>query len=241
MVRQGGELHLRLYWQALEPLDKDYSSFVHLIGLDGRLYAQSDSMHPAYIPTSTWNPALYVVDDHYVRISLSTPPVAFSVRVGLYELKTMQLLGEAELPEWVNVQPRSTVKVPVKYPQTFPEEGIKLLGYHLVNQDSFLILSLYWQAERKVSRDFQVFVHLVDSHGNIIAQADSPPLGGLYPTSKWLPKQIIQDVHLVPIPPGSSPKAILVGLYDLVTLERLPVFREDGSRWEKDAVIVWLK
>ncbi len=241
VVRQCGELHLRLYWQALEPLDKDYSSFVHLIGLDGRLYAQSDSMHPAYIPTSTWNPALYVVDDHYVRIPLSTPPVAFSVKVGLYELKTMQLLGEVELPEWVNVQPRGTVKVPVKYPQAFPGGGIKLLGYHLVNQDSFLILSLYWQAERKVSRDFQVFIHLVDSHGNIIAQADSPPLGGLYPTSKWLPKQTVQDIHHIPIPPGSNPKAILVGLYDLATFERLPAFREDGSRWEKDAVIVWLK
>jgi hypothetical protein len=238
VVRQGGELHLRLYWQALEPLDKDYSSFVHLVGLDSRIYAQSDSMHPAYIPTSTWNPALYVVDDHYVRIPLNAPPVAFKVRVGLYELKTMQLLGEAELPEWVNIQPRGSVKVPVKYHQAFPGEGIKLLGYNLVNQDGFLILSLYWQAERKVSRDFQVFVHLVDSQGNIITQADGPPSGGLYPTSKWLPKQIIEDVHQLPIPPASNPRAILVGLYDLATLERLPAFREDGSRWENDAVVI---
>ncbi|MDW8102631.1 MAG: 6-pyruvoyl-tetrahydropterin synthase-related protein [Anaerolineae bacterium] len=236
VVRQGGELHVRLYWQALKFLDKDYSSFVHLIGTDGRLYAQSDSMHPAYIPTSTWNPSLYVVDEHYVRIPPDTPPVAFSVKVGLYERETMQGLGTIELSEWVNVQPRHPVKIPIKYLQLFPDEGIKLLGYHLTKGDYLLTLTLYWQANRKVSRDFQVFVHLVDHQNKIIAQADGPPVRGLYPTSRWLPGQVIEDVRRIPVSPGVSPELVLVGLYELDTLRRLPAFKEDGSRWENDSI-----
>lgn len=236
VVRQGGELHVRLYWQALKFLDKDYSSFVHLIGADGRLYAQSDSMHPAYIPTSTWNPSLYVVDEHYVRIPPATPPVAFSVKVGMYERETMRGLGTIELSELVNVQPRHPIKISTKYLQLFPDEGIKLLGYHLTKGDGFLTLTLYWQTERKVSRDFQVFVHLVDHQNKIIAQADGPPVEGLYPTSRWLPGQVIEDVRRIPVSPEASPELILVGLYDLETLRRLPAFKEDGSRWENDSV-----
>lgn len=240
IVHQGDVLHVRLYWQALKSLDKDYSSFVHLIGPDGHLYAQSDSMHPAYIPTSTWNPALYVVDEHFINIPFNTPPGVFTLRVGLYELSTMKVLGEAELPEQVYIQLKRVSKPPKKYLQIFPDEGIKLLGYKLTHEEDRLILYLYWQAERRVSRDLHVFVHLVNAQGNIIAQADGPPVKGFYPSSKWLPKQIIEDVREIPVPCGTSPKMILVGLYDLTTLQRVPVFRENGVRWENDSIQIEL-
>ncbi|MFB0546697.1 MAG: 6-pyruvoyl-tetrahydropterin synthase-related protein, partial [Anaerolineae bacterium] len=46
-VRQGDELRLRLYWQALRPLERDYSSFVHLDAWpDLTTWAGSDNPHP---------------------------------------------------------------------------------------------------------------------------------------------------------------------------------------------------
>ncbi|RLC82562.1 MAG: hypothetical protein DRI61_01950 [Chloroflexi bacterium] len=240
-VRQGGELHVRLYWQALEPLDADYSSFVHLVaGPDNRFYAGSDSMHPAYIPTSTWNPSLYVVDDHYIRIPSDMPPIAFKLQVGLYERETMKGLGEAILPQWVNVLPRKPLRVaeiPHKLRARFGN-SIELLGYGLDEEGGSINLTLYWQGRARITRDLQVFVHLVDAEGRLLSQADGPPVEGLYPTSKWWPGQIILDSHRISVPAGSHPKAILVGLYDLTTMQRLPAFREDGSEWEDYAVVI---
>ncbi len=44
-----------------------------------------------------------------------------------------------------------------------------------------------WRADSPAAQDYSVFIHLVDEDGLIIAQHDTMPGGGLFPTSQWSP------------------------------------------------------
>ena len=73
--------------------------------------------------------------------------------------------------------------------------------------------------------DYSVFVHLVDEDGLIIAQHDTMPGGGLYPTSQWTPGETRMEEYSVRLPATAyTPNRAhwLVGLYDASSGERLP-------------------
>jgi hypothetical protein len=86
-----------------------------------------------------------------------------------------------------------------------------------------LRVTLYWLCDQPATKDYTVFVHLLDSTGAILAQADSPPVEGHYPTGVWRSGEIIQDAHLIPLLAGGIPAGatLAVGLYDPATMERL--------------------
>lgn len=63
-----------------------------------------------------------------------------------------------------------------------------------------------------------VFAHLLDSAGNLISGDD-----GLWVDTQTLqPGDMFRQQHRFPVPPGSAPATIAVGLYDPHTGERLP-------------------
>ncbi|MHB1131302.1 MAG: 6-pyruvoyl-tetrahydropterin synthase-related protein [Chloroflexota bacterium] len=85
-LRAGEALQLRLYWEAREPLDSDYSVMVHLVSAPGQPpVAQEDSLHPANIPTSRWVPGKYVPDQHDIALSPQLAPGEYELIIGLYD------------------------------------------------------------------------------------------------------------------------------------------------------------
>lgn len=61
--QQDETLFVELFWQAEMDLDRDYTTFVHLLDHDGNLVAQQDRPPlGGYFPTSTWLPGERVVD-----------------------------------------------------------------------------------------------------------------------------------------------------------------------------------
>jgi hypothetical protein len=101
-----------------------------------------------------------------------------------------------------------------------------------------MALRLFWQALQKPEDDFTVFVHLTGADGRVLAQVDSQPRHGSYPTSLWDRGETVEDEHVLALPsdlpPG--PYGVKVGLYRLRTLERLPVFDAGGGRMPNDEV-----
>jgi len=95
----------------------------------------------------------------------------------------------------------------------------KLLGYdlsaHPMSGKPFIV-TLYWQAIVKPSADRFIYVRLVDMLGNIYAKSDSPPVMGLWPTSRWHVGMFIEDAHELSIPPETAPGSyrLEVGFYD---------------------------
>jgi hypothetical protein len=88
-------------------------------------------------------------------------------------------------------------------------------------------LTLYWRAEDTPPTAYTVFTHLLDSTGHVIAQDDSPPAGGRYPTTGWLRGEYVTDPHTLVFNArgqaytGSA--TLEVGLYDPVNGARVLV------------------
>jgi hypothetical protein len=112
---------------------------------------------------------------------------------------------------------------------------VALLGYDLaetmVGRGGTLHLTLYWQSRREMSVSYTVFAHVVDEQGNIRGQWDSVPDGGRNPSNEWATDEIVVDRYEIPIgdeiAPG--PHTLRVGMYDLLTGERLPVRDRAGD------------
>jgi hypothetical protein len=98
-VQAGKTLAVDLHWQALEPLDNDYTVFVHLIGgynpaTGGPVWAQDDSWPlSGGHPTTRWLPGQIVVDRHVLEVPEGTPPGVYQIEVGLYDALTGERLS----------------------------------------------------------------------------------------------------------------------------------------------------
>jgi len=73
-----------------------------------------------------------------------------------------------------------------------------------------------------------VLVHLADAQGNLVAQGDSDPVGGLRPTLSWRVGEVLRDDHPVSLPAGlpAGVYSLYVGWYDRDSPMRLPVISE---------------
>ncbi|MBK8899848.1 MAG: hypothetical protein IPM53_01570 [Anaerolineaceae bacterium] len=90
-------------------------------------------------------------------------------------------------------------------------------------------VTLYWRAERPLSANATVFVHTRNAAGEMLAQSDSQPVQNSYPLDTWPAGVIIADRHQLIWPSAEALSQIAVGLYDPVTLLRLPVQNPDGT------------
>jgi hypothetical protein len=113
---------------------------------------------------------------------------------------------------WPSYQPQTAVQVNF-------DNAIALTGYDLTADA--VSLTLYWESLAPVNENYIVFIHLLDSNGNIIAQADAPPTNNAYPTSWWSPGETIADIHS--LPPRSDVVPLRLGLYDLNSGQRLTI------------------
>jgi hypothetical protein len=76
---------LCLNWKALSPIEEDYTVFVHLVGEDGRLWAQRDTWPGGgYRPTSTWSEGERIEDRLGLLLVPEAPEGRYTVAVGMY-------------------------------------------------------------------------------------------------------------------------------------------------------------
>jgi len=78
-------------------------------------------------------------------------------------------------------------------------------------------VTLYWRALVPMDQTYVEFVHLIDDDGIIVAQRDTWPGRGLYPTVLWQPGQVFADELYLHVPAGAyapNVATLRVGLYD---------------------------
>lgn len=95
-----------------------------------------------------------------------------------------------------------------------------------------IIVTLYWRALRSDLPDNFVYVRAVDDAGQIHARADSPPVMGFWPTSRWEKGKRVADEQVLTRPPETEPGSyrLEVGMYDPQTWEVLePASGERGE------------
>ena len=84
VVTPGDLVDVTLYWKAVQGLDINYQSFVHILHGDGSLLTQSDHLNPGEFPTRRWPLDKYVRDEHFLLIPADTPPGEYAVSTGLW-------------------------------------------------------------------------------------------------------------------------------------------------------------
>ena len=90
--------------------------------------------------------------------------------------------------------------------------GINMLSAQVRCEADRILLDVMWAASDVPERDLSVFVHLVDSQGNVVAQGDqSAPVYGWRPLTTWTPAEQIRDVYILPTRPDAT--EIRYGLY----------------------------
>jgi hypothetical protein len=246
-ARPGAWTGVRVCWEALEPLEKDYEVFVHFVGPEDQLAAVRHTLTGlGRFPTSAWRPGDAFCDQIRLRVEEdAVAPAVYNVEVGLYDPQTDTRL-DARDPQGNAVTPVFVGRAKVAAESPSPVrpahavhyvlgDQITLIGYDVeppeVQAGTPLSLTLYWRAERRPDADYVAFVQLVDQEGNLVAQADGPPRGEWYPTSWWAAGDVVVDHRSLPTQPdvATGEYTLLVGLYRWETMERLPVRMEDGT------------
>ncbi len=100
-VREGNNLQLVLYWQALGTSQTSYTVFVHALDASGNIVGQRDHIpgDGAY-PTTSWVKGEYLVDEYNITV----PPGAdFQIEIGMYDAAT-----NARLPVSDSAHPNAT-------------------------------------------------------------------------------------------------------------------------------------
>jgi hypothetical protein len=88
-----GTVDLKLYWQPLTTLQRDYAIFVHLHDGQGIMVAQSDhQVGEGVLPTTCWQPDRVIVDQIKLTIADQAKAEPHYLKVGLYALDTLERL-----------------------------------------------------------------------------------------------------------------------------------------------------
>jgi hypothetical protein len=228
----GETLPIEICWRALAPADKNYTVFVQAIGPEEAVVAARYT-YPGLgsYPTAIWEPGRVFCDT--VRLPIS-PDLArtlvYRLSVGLLDDDTDRRLPTVDR----GGNPVQAFVGSVRLAANTSTEAAAPPG------DAFIrpagadfpatwrpgmdhMVTLDWYAGDTVPVDYTVFLHLRDESGNLVAQADGPPLDGWYPTSWWTAGEWISDTHTFALPVETPPGVyrLVAGLYDPATGARL--------------------
>jgi len=144
----------------------------------------------------------------------------------------------------------STAQISVSHPLEIAwENRTRLLGYDIdaevYRPGDTIHLTLYFQAVEEMDEDYTAFAHLLGPQNpatgsSLWGQDDSEPCRRSYPTSTWVPGEIVRDEFAIPIPleAPAGDYEVRAGFYLLETLSRLPAVDDAGQAVPDDAVLL---
>jgi hypothetical protein len=89
----GQPIHLTLYWQDEQEMDRSFTVFAHLVGADGKIYAQDDAVPlTGRAPTDGWVSGEVLTDSYDLVVSPNAPAGRYRLEVGWYDPTTGQRL-----------------------------------------------------------------------------------------------------------------------------------------------------
>jgi hypothetical protein len=238
----GDVFEVDVAWASTRPVEHNYQVVFTLVdekdrNEDGKMLMAEE------LPSSGWGDNSLVWDYYTAKIDPDT-------LAGEYKLEISLLDDQGEkVPETFPIGNLVVEKIDCDY-ELSPEaisidvifgEQLRLIGYQLSRPDpDFLEVTLYWRAEQRMPIDYKVFVHVFEVDSAIpVAQDDSVPHRGGYPTIFWAPGEEIID-H-IPINLGDAPAGkygVAIGVYDPMTGERLNVLERDGNEPQDQRLVL---
>jgi 4-amino-4-deoxy-L-arabinose transferase-like glycosyltransferase len=168
--------------------------------------------------------SLLLLDDHESLARLRTVfPAGVVARQILHEPEPYPFAAIFRVPAGAEAEIDAT-RVRVRF-----SDLITLVAYRYEMADDALDVTLYWQSLAQAPVDYTVFVHLYAGDQRLVSQHDGQPCVGTHPTTRWQAGEIVVDHYRVALPAeqDTSHCELCVGLYNLSTLERLPIAEAD--------------
>lgn len=232
-VAAGDTLPVELCWQTLGETDTNYTVFLQAVGPGDIVVADRYTFHGlGSYPTAIWERGRVFCDTLRMPIPVGLErTLVYRLAVGLLDDASDERLPGHDpagnpLPPFagevrLGANPETARETPPP-----GDAAIRLAGAEFAPRrraGETQPVTLHWYASEAVPIDYTVFVHLRDSDGRLVAQADGPPLDGWYPTSWWTAGEWVADEHAFALPAETPPGAyqLVVGLYDPATGERL--------------------
>jgi hypothetical protein len=240
-LRQGKGFGLRLLWRAQQQPADNYTLLVEQLDATGNVI-RSGQYQPVkgQAPTSLWQSGQFIRDQIDLVIPAGTPPGEQALQVRLSWLRPdgsklnvrrwLIPIGNSLTLGWLEVLEKEgrvfeTPDIAFSF-DTNLENKIRFAGYNVspnLNLKSTdcaagacqLDFEFYWQGLSEMQEIYQVFLHVVDAEGQIVAQQDWIPGRGKQPTTGWLPNEVIFDPLQLTLPDNISPGQykLFLGMY----------------------------
>lgn len=241
IAQAGHSLAVTLYWQAICPIDRNYSIFVHLLDDLESVVAQEDTFPGlGSLPTTQWQPGDAIADMYLLQIPTRTVASSFAqLEVGVYDFNTGERLavhsaeGEllADQVRFASLEIESEVEPPHLVGVFFDFEHVLALAAYdldqpIVSPGQKIHLTLYWRILAETEEDYWVLARLVGKEGQLLLEETHRLQFNDLATSALSSGQILQDEHVLAIPPECTEPAIYelrLSVYSPVTGQRLTI------------------
>lgn len=256
-VQRGQDATITLYWRALRSMSKDYALKLELFSASGESFQVQSQATPGNnnFPTSSWKPGDTFAETYRLPIKSDVPaPTQVTFRVTWFSQppdkvhwnnSQVQDVLSPTCDNGVKCEPKvgalpvrldsATAKQWVNKPAFYHlGQHIEIVDYQaqtLATAGQDLRVPVVWRTDAGNLGDLTTFMHLFSSDGKLVAQVDSPPLHGDYPTSVWGADEVIPDYYTLPLtstlPPGTY--HLKIGMYDAKTHDRLSASDAAGA------------
>jgi hypothetical protein len=244
-VQPGDWLPVTLYWQATQPISKNYSVFGHGLGKENKVVGQVNTYpQGGNWPTSMLPPGQVLMDHYHLLISPEAEaPALIRLAVGIFEFEDPAKTAKAAVNaagQTVTPIVGATPLLPRVWPELQPDQRlianfggqIRLIGYDWLDRPAKageqIPITFYWETLAAPGQNLTLFIHLVDATNRQVAGFDAPPA---FPTAYWQPGYRLADPRLLSLPKDLPPGEyrVQLGWYNPETGVRLPLADGGGD------------
>lgn len=116
---------------------------------------------------------------------------------------------------WVRLEPITEIPPGLlPWRQAFGDDillaGGKATRNHATGEE---VITLAWQAAGTPDHDWSISVRLVQAGSEITQMDRQHPVSGAYPTTRWLPGEVVADAYPFVLPAGTVPDAVTIVVY----------------------------
>ncbi len=220
-VAPGDLVAVRMVWESLATPAEALEATLMLRDGDGReKRALALSPAAAWWPTDQWHTGDRWVGQAEMRLPGALETGLYTLELALEGCHVSTWEVQVTAPERRWQVPASLRAVEVAFADQVRLAGVRAAPMALAPGET-LDVQLAWEALRAMETAYRVFVHLLDSDGQIVTQNDGEPADWMRPTTGWAVGEVVVEGR-----PLALPAAAPAGIYRV----RVGIYAPDGQR-----------
>ena len=217
LSKADGQLQYVLYWQALQPLDRNYSLTLSLQDQEGNEYLRKDqALSTDYFLPPVWPLNVLIRGRVDLVLPPDLPPIAYRVNLQIWNPESLRNVdcvdargepqGQTLFLEELTLSKPDLSAAPTGIPNLLHADvggGLELAGFDLPHdayyQGDTARLTLWWKTLDTPRIDRPAMLYLLDSHNSVVWEDEAPIILG-HPLTSWQPGEINRVMYRLATP-----------------------------------------